>query len=465
MRRWQNLAAPDDPGSWYDVDGFLPSDKGTYGSQYGHSSATSTATGAGTVLYAHVAEALSSTLTFVVAGKIFSYADGSSSDITNGVTIGSYPMMAQYGNVTICAMGAGAATVASISAGNFSALAGAPNGEIVVIQSNCVLIFNTSANVDGWAASDVGDYTNWTTGEAASGRLIATPGPITAAVAFGDSVIVFKSGSTYRMRYVGGAVKWVIELIHSTLGCGTNTNAYQDKYSAAASHGGVLFLTRGRQQPNPSQRNGKDYYWLNGSGQFELVNPLTKLGPTSGVPMIRYAAEDDAFSICGQSAANAMWFWSPVSRNWGASSVTGIPSGGTQAFGNAGSNRGIQPVAFYKSNNNELTRYTPSAGTATSQSIYLQTSMTGKPNRKTKFLRLIPILHARSATVALSVDRYRELHDASPANTDAVTESTQRKRFDMALTDNFARFKVTFSGSPSVEVDDFLIDAADAGRD
>jgi hypothetical protein len=95
-------------------------------------------------------------------------------------------------------MGASTATVKS-TGGNFSALAGAPQAEIVLPVANALLYLNTNTSTDGWAASDVGDYTNYATGEAASGRLIQTPGPITAGVSFGNYAIVFKGDAIYRL--------------------------------------------------------------------------------------------------------------------------------------------------------------------------------------------------------------------------------------------------------------------------
>ena len=469
MRRWQNLAAPDDPGSWYDVDGFWPTKRATYERVHFGVATNLTATGAGTVVYAFVGATLTGSVEYVVdTAKLWQYSGGTLTDRTNGVTIGSYPMMVQYGNVTICVMGASAATC-NATGGNFSALAGAPNGEIVVAQSNAVLIFNTNAAADGWAASDVGDYTNWTTGEAASGRLIQTPGPITAAVTFGDSVIVFKPSSIYRMRYVGGAVKWAVELLHPTIGCSETgaSSAFFMKYAAAASAQGVLFHA-----PGSLTLATSSWRWMNGAGQFTELHPLTTIstGAAPGYGGVRYCPDHSMFAVYG-AGANHVWFYNEQTDMWGRSTApNAAAAAATAALGvTAGNtdNRSPMPTAYYKSAANVITRYSPSATTA-GKSCYIETAMLGKPNRKTKFLRCIPILRRRADlgtdSAALSVTRFRELHDTSAANTDAVTESTQRKRFDMTLTDNFARFKVTFTDL-DVEVDDFLIDAADAGRD
>jgi hypothetical protein len=71
---------------------------------------------------------------------------------------------------------------------------------------------------------------------------------------------------------------------------------------------------------------------------------------------------------------------------------------------------------------------------------------------------------AGTPVLALSVARFRELHDTSAQNTDSVTESTVRNRFDLNLTDNFARFKMSFTDL-DIEADDLALDAVDAGKD
>ena len=76
--------------------------------------------------------------------------------------------------------------------------------KIVVLQSSSKLVFDG----DYWMASDIGDYTNWTTGEAASGRLFQPEGPILWAFPFRDYVLVGKKHAAYRGRYVGGIYKW-----------------------------------------------------------------------------------------------------------------------------------------------------------------------------------------------------------------------------------------------------------------
>lgn len=466
MRRWQNLAAPDDPGSWYDVDGFWPTKRGTYERVHFTSGTTATATGAGTVLYAFAANTVSSSVQWVVdSAKIWLYSGGTYADKTNGVTIGTYPYMCQYGNVTICAMGTANPTVGSTSGGNFAAIAGVPNCEMVAACSNAVGYFNTAAGANRVVISDVGDYTNVTTGEAFTLDLNQTPGPITAVVAFGDSFIVFKDTSITRMRYVGGAVKWATEVLHRKIGCGYAGSGFtypEIKYGAASSQDGVLFM-----MGSPTDSLYVKYFWMDSSGYPVHVNPLTSVGPGAavvGTAFIGYATGLDLFWVYGYNQ-NRVHFFEPSNGAWGRSTAPNTAAGfarpqmGDGYFG--------IPTAFYKSSANNITCHVYS-GSPIAGTCYLQTSMEGKANRKTKFLCCIPLLRRRTDlgtdSAALSLTRYRELHDTSAANTDSITESTFRKRFNMAVTDNFARFKVTFTDL-DVEADDFLIETVDAGRD
>jgi hypothetical protein len=139
MKKWENLVPPDDPNSWFDVDGVWPTKDGAYETCdfLSGSGAEYTATSAGTPVYAWTGQTLSSTREFVIGSQIWEYAAGAFTDRTGGVAVGSIPMLAAYGDVIIGTMGTGNPTVKS-TGGNFSALAGAPNASIICTQSNAV---------------------------------------------------------------------------------------------------------------------------------------------------------------------------------------------------------------------------------------------------------------------------------------------------------------------------------------
>lgn len=76
--------------------------------------------------------------------------------------------------------------------------------KIVVYQSHAKLIFDG----DSWAASDLGDYSNFETGEGCSGRFPQPEGPFLWALAFRDYVLAGKKHAAFKGRYVGGCMKW-----------------------------------------------------------------------------------------------------------------------------------------------------------------------------------------------------------------------------------------------------------------
>src|SRR6185369_15423878 len=181
MRKWKTQAAPDDPNVWSAVSCMWPTRYGTYETSDFYDAGTDkTATGETAGIGAGNAAWCFNTLSgqccyIFGAAKIWQYASGSLTDRTAALGATWGKSATQYGNITLAVHGSG--LIAS-SGGNFALVAGSPIAQIVVTQSNAVVAFNTSVSTDGWAASDVGDYTNWTTNEAASGRILDGNGPI-----------------------------------------------------------------------------------------------------------------------------------------------------------------------------------------------------------------------------------------------------------------------------------------------
>jgi hypothetical protein len=466
VRRWQDLAAPDDPGSWYDLDYLMPTSRGSYMTVPPGGNGTSvTATGGGTVRYAFVADTLSSYVEWIFgASKIWLWDDfsGTVSDKTNGCTIGTYPHVAQFGNVTIAAMGAANPTIASTSGGNFAAIAGAPNAEIVVTHGGFVLLFNTSVNIDGWSSSDLYDHTNFATGEASSGRLVTTPGPILAACSFGDWVYVFKARGIYRMRYTGGyPFKWMNEVVDPNIGIGPNLGTSITgwfKYALAASATNLLFIS-----PGDSAHSRMAVRMLDGIGQNRVVNPLTSV--TNNNYLIQYRSSSESFFLWGLGSDMHSYVYCQPSEMWGKvsapynASALAVPM---PVVGQRVSSYYSYPlgVGYYQSATNTLTRYAFGGSTYDASICYAETAKVGRADAKTYFERLTPLTRNRTAytgaTAALSISTFHELDATSAVATTAASESTARERFDFRVTDNFARFKVTWTAI-DVEVLDFML--------
>lgn len=487
MRKWQDLAAPDDPGSWYAVGNMWPTKRGTYETADGSTGSSVTAASSSTVVYAWRGGGREYVVNAIATSKIWEYSAGTATDRTGGVTVGTYPMMAAYGSVTICVMGNANATVKS-TGGNFSALAGAPKGNIICVQSNAVLIFNTDTASDGWAASDVGDYTNWTTGEAASGRIITTPGDILAAVPYGNDVLVFKRNAIYRMTYVGGVVKWQVQVAWKTSGVSDQAaiiGSPQQKYQAVATAYGVAY--KGDAFPSSGFDNG--VYLFDGSSPPKPLNPFTSLA--NCLPVFLYDPVEQTLILAPASGSNGSGTVktgaSTTTNSWYyyynfQSDLWGVGFGGSgedyQTGANAGdSANGVLQGDYYEraeistkpvywryldSTTGAMTRNAPSAP-GSSSSCYLQTAKVGTDEYKTAFDRLTPLLRRRTDlgtdSASLELTLFRERDDTTAQTTRTISESSTRKRFDLkggASTDNFARFKVTWTAL-DVEVDDFRV--------
>jgi hypothetical protein len=470
MKKWQNLAPPDDPGSWYDVDGVWPTNAGSYETCDFLSGTEYTATGTGGVAYAWTGQTLSSTREIVQAqATIWEYSAGTLTDRTGGVTFGTL-MLVAYGDVLIGATGTSNSTIKS-TGGNFSALAGAPNALVVCVQSNAVLLFNTNTAANGWAASDVGDYTNWSTGEYASGILYQTPGAITAAVAFGNDVIVFKANAIYRMRYVGGVVKWTVELLVNGIGC-------SEASAVCVGRNGILFHYQSETSTQKTVNPIAHFYWFDGVSYPKPVNPLTVL-PPGGQFFITYSPRDDLFTVTNaknSSPWNQTYFYCPTVDAWGknttpitnAQTAFTVPIVGDFAARPV-AERSPQPVMWGKESANKLKRY--SHGTPIGEiasACFAETTKIGTADAKSKYLRATPKLRRQvdlgADSSSCSVSYFRELHDTTASSTQTAAEDSKRHRFDFNAVDNFARVKVTYTAR-DVEFDDIAVKGVSSGQE
>lgn len=482
MRKWQDLAAPDDPGSWYAVRNMIPTRRGTYQLGYGSTGTNYAAASASQVAYAFAARLPNgSSREYVVDGShIWEWNGSAMTDRTGAISVvGGTPMMAQFGTQTIAALGTSLPTVSS-TGGNFAALAGAPQGAIVCVHANAVLIFNSNTSQDSWHASDVGDPSNWSTGESASGRIYEISGPITDAISYGGHVYVFKPSAIFRMTYVGGVVKWAVQLMWRGLGVGSNL-----RHTAVATKRGIAFIG------NTSQFLATDenykLYLFDGASEPERLNPLTTIGTSVGETYsLQYNPIDDLLVVSpavgsdqnGNAGVNTSlyYYYSFESGMWGCgvggaseylAGGFGTLQGEWGAYSGLANYAGPKPIYWSFITAGFLTRNNPSRPSL----CYLQTSKVGQADRKTTFIRCTPLLRRRTSLGAnlasLGLELFREREDTTAQSTRSVTESTARKRFDLlggAATDTYARLYVGWSNL-DVEVDDFLIESKDAGRE
>jgi hypothetical protein len=372
-------------------------------------------------------------------------------------------------------MGAGASTVKS-TGGNFSALAGAPNAEILLGVAGAVLALNTNTSADGWATSDVFDYTNWTTGEAASGRLLQTPGPITSGVSFGNYAIVFKADAIYRISYVGGIVKWQTELLYRGIGCQSRFgSAAAAKYLACAG-GGVVFFAGYYDTTLTSSY----FYVFDGVSAPKRVNTLT----TAKEGFTTYNPQTDTFAVYsevadGSTVVSSIAFYNRTMDAWGygtntvSTLIARVPLLGDYS---ANSDQSTNQTLYGKSAANFLKRWTPGTVTGGSRTgtCYLQTAMVGSLEGKLTVAGVIPRLrryatNAGSPSTACSIPLYSEMYgiesgaSATADSTATAANNTNPRRQDVTASNNFARPKITWTDT-FVDCDDFIIQGKRSGR-
>lgn len=385
----------------------------------------------------------------------------------------------QYGNIAIAANAVDATQFRdSTGVAVFADLTAAPIAKIVLTQSNAVLAFNLSTGGAGWGASDVGDYTNWTTGEAASGTIYQRPGPITAAVAFKDDVIVFKKNSVYRMTYVGGLVKWSVLLIADGVGCDSEHDAMVcgDRIIFTGSFGAFSFDGASFQDLMPGWNNSKTL-----GGATEVIYwPKTQT-----VWFVFHGAG----IVIPYNVTAGNWGNFGLYMNGGAASLTTY----AMVRGEPAARLAVLGAAYeFDTSSNAVALINLSAGSSNTViagkaewstsgiNALVQTHLYGVDTGTTSFTRLTPVMIVAGGPAATGANG----QPTSPADTGmtltaipfdgpdgsgqgatkTATSSTARCRFDFALTARYVVFTVACSSS-YFEIDDVIVASAPAGTD
>jgi hypothetical protein len=151
----------------------------------------------------------------------------------------------QWGNITLVADSVAVRSRDATGTSNFATVAGSPAANALFITPLNILVAVTlSATVSGsdaWNASDANDYTNWATGQAASGNLRQTPGILRAGVTYGNDVLLLKDRGIMRGTYVGLTnLKWQWSLVP-----GSEAYGAWGPGCAVAVDGGIYFVGDG----------------------------------------------------------------------------------------------------------------------------------------------------------------------------------------------------------------------------
>lgn len=481
MRKWKPYGSRTDPGAWLSLANMFPTESGTY--RTANAFATSGTAGAGpaspgTTLCAWFGRTADGTAVGYV-GTTTSIFRATASDFTNGSFTdasagGGYTItemsFCQFGNYTIAAVGHTNDIQVRDATGSsaFATLSGSPpKAKICVTQSNCVLLFNLSGAPNAWAASDVGSHTTWDgSGDSVTTTyLLHRAGPITAAVAFRDEVVVFKSSSVYRFRYVGSPVKWLVELIADGVGA-ARIGSVCNTGSAVVFTGNQGAYIYDGSQVRPIGMG------LNGPSSI-----LEDAGAAASAPIYFQATNHVAF----KSDDNAGWYvYNMTSDAWGkflpyASSDGSALTGFVAASSDVGAlsyplGIGDGSMVIVNLSANPCVR-TDTAESNNTVAATISTSLFGSDDRMTAFKRVTPRFN-KTANWSYTMPTATQLTmtpytAATPASTEtagsAVTSSTSNLRFDYHNNARWARFD--FALNYACEIEDVAVEAKDGGTD
>jgi hypothetical protein len=215
------------------------------------------------------------------AGAIYELAGGVWADRSD---VGGYTgspdtqwSITQFGDSTLMANRSEA--IQRSTTGAFAAISDAPKAEVVFSVGSFVMALNVndgSEKPDGWHCCGAFDDTTWTpstTTQATSGRLVSTPGELTAGGRLGEYAVAYKYRAIYVGQYVGVPAVWDwVQIQGGNAGC-VGKNAWCDV-------NGTHFLV------------GEDNFWLfDGSRPVPLADGvLREWFSTNSSPEFKYKA-------------------------------------------------------------------------------------------------------------------------------------------------------------------------------
>lgn len=223
--------------------------------------------------------------------------------------------IAQFGDSTLAA--AEGQPIQRSTGTTFSSIAGAPEAMAIETAAGFVMAVNTDAGRDVWHCSAYLDETDWTPSlatQCATGRLVSTPGAITALKAFGDQIVAYKDRSLYLGRYVGAPAVWQWDLIPGDVGC-VGIDAVTDL-------GGIGHVFVGRSdillfdgtRPLSIAEGSVRQWFYNNCNPYYLYRAITVHDKQNGLVWIFYASKN---STVNDSAL----VYHLGKRQWGTASL------------------------------------------------------------------------------------------------------------------------------------------------
>lgn len=165
----------------------------------------------------------------VIVGTSAKLQEASGGVYVNRSAVGGYTGtnrwdFAVFGNNILATNKSEAIQQAPASA-DFAAIATAPKASIMDVAAGFVMVLDFDDGTDtpdGWFCSGLYDQTIWTPSAAtqcANGRLVDTPGRLTAGRALGNDFVAYKAESMYLGRYVGAPIIWTWQRVPGRIGC------------------------------------------------------------------------------------------------------------------------------------------------------------------------------------------------------------------------------------------------------
>ena len=388
----------------------------------------------------------------------------------------------QFGDQTIAVSIENATQVATTGA--FAALSGSPpKAKFCCTQNLAVILahYNDGAlYTDGWWASDVGDATTWTpsaSNDAAFGRLLQTPGPITGLMAFRNKTYLFKENSFYVMEYVGAPFYYQVNVVDYNVGASTQSCILSlgDSILFCNKSGFYLFdgqsvrkLSDGTRASNLSSGNITETT----GNYFDEVNGLAYfVGCT-------YNKNSDAFG--------ALW---DIYTSGGGKVLRTIVMGTQAAIRStlpaSGSLGGPSFMVANSTNSDLVTFDAPGGKYYATPNMVFDSNLHGVFDRMTTWSRLTPVMAHDAVYLTLPVfacyKRFNagvstenanfRLTDGSPTSVSGATYSpSSPPRWNFLVTARFAQFVFTVASSQNAAatgstVYDYVLKEADAGTD
>jgi hypothetical protein len=261
----------------------------------------------------------------IIAGTRFAIYEllaGSWSDVSRGsaYTGGSESRwsIAQFGDATIMANRADA--MQRSSSGAFADIATAPKAEVVFSVSSFVMALNVNDGADkpdGWHCCAAFDDTDWTpsvTTQSASGRLVATSGPITAGARLGEYAVAYKNRSIYLGQYVGAPVVWDwLQVPGGNAGC-VGKDALCDVNGVHFFVGEDNFWLFDGTRPQPIGDGAVRFWFLENSNPIYRYKTIASFDRQNNVVWVYYAS-------VGSDTVDSALVYHVLVKKWGRANM------------------------------------------------------------------------------------------------------------------------------------------------